>query len=82
MPDLSSQVLPQIQKHRLQGLPPADDLVMPCYEGLSLVNLPGTVARLLDVPAFGEPPLDTLILDHLGGPYHKSHLFTGGCPGL
>jgi hypothetical protein len=71
MPDLTLQALPKIIDQRIQGVPPADDLVMPCYGGLSLVNLPGTVARLLDVPAFGEPPLDPIILDHLGGPYQK-----------
>lgn len=71
MPDLTSQVLPRIKNQRIQGVPQADDLVMPCYEGLSLVNLPGTVTKLLDVPAFGAPPLDAIILDQLGGPYRK-----------
>lgn len=71
MPDLSSQVLPQIQTHRLEGLSLAEDLVMPHYEGFSLVNLPGTVTQLLGIPKFGQPPLKAIITDPLGGPYTK-----------
>jgi hypothetical protein len=71
MPDLTSQVLPQIQTHCLGGLSLAEDLVMPHYEGFSLVNLPATVAQLLGVSKFGQPPLDAIITDQLGGPYPK-----------
>jgi hypothetical protein len=44
---------------------------MPYYEGFSLVNLPATVTQLLGIPKFGQPPLDTIITDALGGPYTK-----------
>lgn len=44
---------------------------MPYYEGLSLVNLPSTIAQLLDAPGFTGQPLDRVITDHLGGPYQK-----------
>lgn len=71
MPDLTAQAMSKISDHHILGLPQGDDLVMPCYEGLSLVNLPGTVTRLLGIPAFGEPPLDTMITDHLDAPYQK-----------
>ena len=71
MPDLSSQVLPQIQTHRLMGLSLTEDLVMPYYEGFSLVNLPATVTQLLGAATFGQPPLDAIITDPLGGPYTK-----------
>lgn len=71
MPDLSSHVLPEIVNHRLPGLNFGDDLVMPYYEGLSLVNIPATVARLLGIPGFGQPPLIETITDSLGGPYQK-----------
>ena len=71
MPDLTSQVLPKILNNRLPGLSLGDELVMPFYEGLSLVNLPATVTKLLDVPSFGQPPLDETITARLGGPYQK-----------
>jgi hypothetical protein len=71
MPDLTSQVLPEIVNHRLPGLTLGDDLVMPHYEGLSLVNLPGTVTQLLGIPGFGQPPLVDTITDSLDGPYQK-----------
>jgi hypothetical protein len=71
MPDLTAQVMPKILDHRIRGLPDGDNLVMPSDEGLSLVNLPGTVTQLLGIPAFGGPPLHTMITDHLGGPYQK-----------
>lgn len=71
MPDLSSQVLPIIQTHRLEGLSLPDDLVMPHYEGFSLVNLPATVTQLLGIPMFGQAPLDGIITDALDGPFKK-----------
>lgn len=71
MPDLSSQVLSRIKDHRIDRLPLGKDLMLPFYEGLSLVNVPGTITRLLDVPDFGKPPLDDVITSVLGGPYEK-----------
>lgn len=71
MPDLTAQILPRIIDHRFQGLPHGDNLVMPNYEGLSLVNLPATVTRLLGVPEFSGPSLNTEILKHIDGPYQK-----------
>jgi len=44
---------------------------MPYYDGLSLVNIPGTITQLLGAPAFGKAPLDDAITSHLGGPYKK-----------
>ena len=71
MPDLTSQIMPEILNHRLPGLPYGDDLVMPYYQGLSLVNLPATVTRLLGLPGFRQPPLDDTITEHLEGPFQK-----------
>lgn len=71
MTDLSSQILPLIQQHAMTGLPLGEDMTAPYYEGLSLVNIPGTIAHLLDAPEFGKPHLDNRILEHLGGPYEK-----------
>jgi hypothetical protein len=71
MPDLSSQILPKILQHKIEGLPLGDDFIMPHYEGLSLVNIPGTITKLLEAPEFGKPPLDEAIIDQLNGPYEK-----------
>lgn len=71
MPDLSSQILPKIVNNRIDDLPLGDDLIMPFYDGLSLVNIPGTITQLLDAPDFGKPPLDEIVTSHLGGPYEK-----------
>lgn len=71
MPDLTSQILPELMDHRIQGLPLGSELVMPHYGGYSLVNLPATITHLLNVPDFGQPPLDEAITAHLDGPYRR-----------
>ncbi len=71
MSDLSSQILPRISQHKIEGLSLGDDFVLPYYDGLSLVNVPGTIAELLGAPDFGQPPLDEIITKELNGPYEK-----------
>lgn len=71
MPDLSSQILPKIYDHKIGGLPLEGDFIFPHYDGLSLVNIPGTITKLLGAPDFGKPPLDKTIIEALKGPYEK-----------
>lgn len=71
MTDLSAQILPKIKQQRIEAVPLSGDLTLPYYDGLSLVNIPGTVARLLDAPEFGKPALDSAILEKLSAPYKK-----------
>ena len=71
MPDLSSKIYPRIKSHQFDSLPLEDGMLLPFYDGLSLVNIPGAVTHLLDVPPFGKPALDHAILSQLGGPYEK-----------
>ncbi len=71
MTDLSAQILPKIKQHRMNAVPMSGDMTLPYYDRLSLVNIPDTVASLLDAPEFGKPPLDDAILTQLGGPYQK-----------
>lgn len=71
MSDLTSQLLPKLKSHRTGELPVDDDMILPYYDGLSLVNIPGTISRLFDAPGFGKPPLDQSIMDAIGGPYEK-----------
>lgn len=71
MTDLTSEVLSRIEAHKIDTLPLDGDLVLPFYEGLSLVNIPNTITHLLGAPDFGKPPLDEVITAPLGGPYEK-----------
>ena len=71
MPNLTPIVLPHLKEHYIDNLPLDDDHIFPFYEGYSLVNIPGTIARLLDTPDFGKQPLDEVIISPLGGPHGK-----------
>lgn len=66
MRDLVPALLPRIEAHRLDGLDAGAVDIYPYYDGLSLVNLPGSVCHWLGVPPLGgaaEPPLASEILD-------------------
>jgi hypothetical protein len=71
MQNLVNDNLDRIKTYHRQGLPLDDDMIFPHYEGLSLVNVPGTIAQLLEAPAFGRPPLAQSITQSLNGPYKK-----------
>lgn len=71
MQNLIEENLDRIKKHNRQALPMEKDMIFPFYEGLSLVNVPGTIANVLETPTFGRPPLDVSITSQLGGPYKK-----------
>ena len=71
MSDLVTRTLNPIDEHHNLELPLDGDLTLPFYDGLSLVNLAGTVTQLLGAPDFGRPALDASLLEPLGGPYKK-----------
>jgi hypothetical protein len=71
MTALEQSLLSRIIENRKSTLRLANDMVLPYYEGLSLVNLPGTVTQLMGAPDFGAPPLSKDIIDPLDGPYEK-----------
>jgi hypothetical protein len=54
MPDLTPQLLPDLEAHRLPGLDLPDGLIHPRYDGGSILNLPTTITDL-----FGAPPPGT-----------------------
>jgi hypothetical protein len=57
---LAAKIEQKILEHRLPLLQddlPAGELVMPHYDGYSIVNIPATTAAMLDVPLPGAPPL-------------------------
>ena len=66
MPDLTAEMLPRLTRHRLPGLDLGDEFIYPNYEGYSILNLPGSVCRLLGVPDFGASPLAEDLLSPLG----------------
>ncbi len=71
MSDLEVKNLSRITLNRNPDLPLDGDLTLPYYDGMSLVNIPGTIAELVGAPAFGSPALDRSITSALGGPYKK-----------
>ncbi len=71
MTDLVTRNLGRIKQQHNDRLHLDENMLLPYYDGLSLVNIPGTVAELLGAPAFGRGPLDPSILAGLGGPYQK-----------
>ncbi len=71
MTGFEQRVLSRITNNQKTALPLADEMVLPYYEGLSLVNLPGTVTQLMGAPDFGAMPLDNVLTDPLNGPFDK-----------
>ncbi len=71
MPDLSSDLLPVMQRHRIPGLDLGDGFLYPDYSGQSILNLPSTVCNLLGAPVFAAALLRSEILSKLGGPYQR-----------
>jgi hypothetical protein len=69
MPDLTSELLPQLKARRLNGLEASPTAVYPAYHGHSLVNLPATVCKLLGVSPLGAPPLAPEWMAQLGTGY-------------
>jgi hypothetical protein len=66
MPDLTSQLLPALESHRLPGLDLPDGLIHPKYDGGSILNLPATIADLFGAPPPGQArPLGPEILELL-----------------
>jgi len=82
MPDLSSKILPKIAHHEIEDLPLDEDMRLPFYEGLSLVNIPCTIAHLLGAPDFGKPPLAEALVERLGGKFEKVILLVVDAMGL
>jgi hypothetical protein len=68
MVNLAAEIEQTILDHRLPSLDgdlPEGEFVLPCYGGLSIVNVPATTAALLDVQLPGACPLP----QEVWGPY-------------
>jgi len=58
MPDLSRDLLPAIQNHRLPGLNLGPEWIYPNYLGRSILNLPASVCRIFGLPEIGAAALE------------------------
>ena len=65
MPDLTSQLLPEIENHQLPGLDLPPESIAPKYDDTSILNIPDSICHWLDIPAIGEGPLRPEILTSL-----------------
>ncbi len=57
MPNQIPTLLPIIEKHRLPGLELGDDFIYPKYDGDSILNIPTSICRWLNVPDLGAGAL-------------------------
>jgi hypothetical protein len=72
MPDLTDQLMPRLRQHRLPELNLPEEFVQPNYNGLSILNTPNSICRLLGIPAANNiPALTPEILEPLGGEVRK-----------
>ncbi len=71
MMDYSKLILPKLVDNSLNSISPSEDILLPNYDGYSLVNIPSTICHLLDVPCFGESALAPELLSLIEGPYKK-----------
>lgn len=65
MPDLTQAYLPILQGHRLPGLDLGEGLIYPHYAGYSILNIPPSLCRWMEVPGYGTQPLRVAELDAL-----------------
>ncbi len=57
MPDLTSNLIPALQAHRLPGLDLGEEFIYPNYAGHSILNIPSSVCAWLGASDFGVGPL-------------------------
>jgi hypothetical protein len=66
MPDLTNDLLPRLQAHRLPGLDLGEDFIYPHYPSGSIMNIPSSLCQLFEMPGLGAEPLFPEILSQLG----------------
>ncbi|HSF83321.1 MAG TPA: alkaline phosphatase family protein [Anaerolineales bacterium] len=66
MPDFANEQIRQLQEFRLPGLDLGDEFIYPQYNGRSILNIPATVCRLLEIPEMGARSVDQGPLYNLG----------------
>ena len=71
MTDITSDLLPQLRAYRLPEFDLGDGFLYPHYHGSSILNIPSTICRLLNVPDFESLPLRDEIISSLGKDYRR-----------
>ncbi|MBN2146998.1 MAG: alkaline phosphatase family protein [Anaerolineales bacterium] len=71
MPDITTDLLPKIRQHRLPGLDLGETFVYPNYDGLSILNIPGSICRMLGAPEIGTMALDPAVTALLGETFRR-----------
>ncbi|GMR10141.1 MAG: alkaline phosphatase family protein [Anaerolineae bacterium] len=57
--------LKRIEEHRLPDLDLGPEAIHPAYDGLSILNVPASIANWLGAPGFPHPPIDHAEFDDL-----------------
>jgi len=65
MPDLTQAYLPILRNHRLPNLDLEGGFIHPNYQGYSILNIPSSLCRWMEIPGFGTGPLQMNELDKL-----------------
>lgn len=63
MPDLTQAYLPILHHHRLPNLDLGEGVIYPNYDGFSILNIPSSVCRWMEIPSFGLGSLRHAELD-------------------
>ncbi|GAB4522939.1 MAG: alkaline phosphatase family protein [Anaerolineales bacterium] len=66
MTNLVPERLPALRAHHFPGLPQGEHYLYPHYAGNSIMNVPDTVCRLMNVPEISARPLDAALYAPLG----------------
>ena len=69
MTDITADLLPTLSATRLSGLNPGDGFLYPDYAGGSILNLPASICRWLDVPELGAQRLRNELI----APFERSY---------
>ena len=61
MPDFPSSLLTRLKKHALPGLDIGGHFILPKYDDQSILNIPSTICKWMDIPDFESNPLNEQI---------------------
>jgi predicted AlkP superfamily pyrophosphatase or phosphodiesterase len=71
MTDLTDAILPLLKSTHPNDFPLDEGMVFPMYAGRSVLNIPGSLCRWLDVPGFGAQPLQAKDFASLQNNYRR-----------
>ena len=66
MPDLTNELLPRLGNNTPPGLDLGNDFIYPQYSGQSILNIPSTICKWMDIKGTGSSALLPEITDRLG----------------